>query len=85
MRKIILMTIIGAGLGTSYAFADIPVTPQQHTMIESKLTSMGCTGGYMQFDPSDNHFEVNNTTCNGRVFDITLSKNLELLEKDLED
>ncbi|MCH4538784.1 hypothetical protein [Ochrobactrum sp. POC9] len=67
------------------AHADIPVTVQQKQILETKLSQLGCSGGYMQFDQSDNHFEVNNATCDGQRFDLTFSRNYTLLEKDLED
>ncbi|TCQ71757.1 hypothetical protein EDF68_1256 [Ochrobactrum sp. BH3] len=85
MKNVLLIStgILIFSLGA--ANADIPVSPEQRAVLETKLSEMQCSGGYMQFDPSDDHFEVNNAICDGRKFDLTFSKNYKLLEKDLED
>jgi hypothetical protein len=78
--KLILMAFAVA-LGTStFAHADMPVTPAEAEKITAALQVLGCTGGKMEKETeASGYFEVDDAKCRDGQFDIKLDKDFKLI------
>jgi hypothetical protein len=64
---------------------DRPVTNDERAKLTAAVAAQGCSGGEMEFDIDDNHFEVDDARCNdGRKYDLKFDAAFGLIEKELD-
>ena len=78
--KPFLMAFAAALAGSSFAFADTPVTPAEAEKIKAALQGLGCTGGKMEKETeASGYFEVDDAKCRDGQYDIKLDKDFKLI------
>lgn len=78
--KLFSMTFAAALVGSTFAFADTPVTPAEAEKIKAALQALGCTGGKMEKETeASGYFEVDDAKCRDGQYDIKLDKDFKLL------
>ena len=62
-----------------------PVTDDERAKLAAAMTALGCSGGKMEFDIDDNHFEVDDVRCNdGKKYDLKFDPAFKLIKKELD-
>lgn len=65
---------------------DRPVTDAERTMLVPAVAAQGCSGGKMEWDEDDRHFEVDDVRCNdGLKYDLKFSASYQLISKKRDD
>jgi hypothetical protein len=65
---------------------DRPVTDDERAKLTAAVAAQGCSGGEMEFDIDDNHFEVDDARCSdGREYDLKFDTSFKLIKKELDD
>jgi hypothetical protein len=84
MRSLLFFSI---GIATTVAFAgERQVTEDERAKLLTAIAAQSCSGGKMEFDTDDNHFEVDEVKCNdGREYDLKFDTSFKLIEKKLDD
>jgi type 1 fimbria pilin len=73
-------------LATATVASDRPVTKDKRVNLTAAVTAQGCSGGKMEFDTDDKHYEVDDAKCSdGRRYDLKFDTSFKLIEKELED
>ena len=79
-----LVTLVAAAAAA--AAGDRAVTADERVKLTAAVAAQGCSGGKMEFDTDDNHYEVDDATCSdGRRYDLKFDTSFNLIEKELED
>lgn len=85
MHRLFLAAVL-ALLATGAAAKDRAVTDDERTKLAAAASAHGCSGGKMEFDIDDNHYEVDDARCDdGRKYDLKFDAAFKLVKKDLDD
>ncbi|MCY6380555.1 hypothetical protein [Hoeflea prorocentri] len=68
-------------LSTQIAWADRPVTAEEHARINSVIAAFGCFATDIEFDDDDNRYEIDDADCGGRErYDMELNTSFEIVD-----
>ena len=62
-----------------------PVTEAERAKLVPAVTAEGCSGGKMEWDEEDRHFEVDDAVCDGRKYDLKFDGQYKLISKRVDD
>jgi hypothetical protein len=86
MRSLFSAVFLIAILAAVPAAAGRPVTDAERASLASAVAAQNCSGGKMEWDEKDQHFEVEDVTCgDGRMYELKFDKSFQLIRKKLDD
>jgi hypothetical protein len=62
-----------------------PVNEAERAKLTPAITAQGCSGGKMEWDEEDRHFEVDDAVCDGRKYDLKFDQQHRLISKKVDD
>jgi hypothetical protein len=62
-----------------------PVTEAERAKLTPAISAQGCSGGKMEWDEEDRHFEVDDVVCDGRKYDLKFDGQYRLISKKVDD
>jgi hypothetical protein len=84
-RQILALAAFVALMANTASAQDRPVTDDERAKLTAAVAAQGCSGGKMEFDIDDNHFEVDDARCDdGRKYDFKFDTSFRLIEKRLD-
>lgn len=85
-RQLALLPVATIFFATCAAADDRAVTDDERAKLAAAITAEGCSGGDMEFDTDDNHFEVDDAICGeGQEHDLKFDVSYKLIKKSLDD
>jgi hypothetical protein len=86
MRTIVSAAFLITILVAAPATAGRPVSDAERASLTAAVTAQGCSGGKMEWDAGDQHFEVDDVRCaDGRTYDMKFDKSFQFIRKTLEN
>lgn len=83
MRLMLSLAML-AGAATP-ALADRTVTDGERARLVPAISALGCSGGKMEWDESDRHFEIDDAVCADGKYDLKFSADYQLIKKERDD
>jgi hypothetical protein len=81
-RQLALAVAVLLAIGNPALAKDRPLTDDKRVKLTAAVAAEGCSGGKMEFDIDDNHFEVDDAKCNdGREYDLDFDTSFKLIKK----
>ncbi|MGH6768087.1 MAG: hypothetical protein ACRECO_03585 [Xanthobacteraceae bacterium] len=84
MRMLFAMTALLVVMAFP-AKADRPTTEAERAKLMAAISAQRCSGGKMEWDDEDRHFEVDDAVCDGRKYDLKFDAKYRLISKRLDN
>ena len=86
MQRQVLGALVFVALSsTGVPARDRPVTDDERARLAAAVAAQGCSGGKMEFDIDDQHFEVDDARCSdGRKYDLKFDTSFRMIRKKLD-
>jgi hypothetical protein len=86
MRSLFSAVFLIATLAAVPATAGRPVTDAERASLAAAVAAQGCSGGKMEWDEKDQHFEVDEATCgDGRKHELKFDKSFQMIRREADD
>jgi hypothetical protein len=85
MRTLLASVAVLVVMAIPARAADRPVIDAERTRLVDAVAAQGCSGGKMEWDDSDQEFEVDDARCDGRKHELKFHADYSLKSKKLDD